>query len=261
MVLFFRALGVQTRVIQALVYREMLTRLGNNKVGIFSALGQPLSQILLLAALFTIIGRNNPIGGSIILFLATAIIPYNFCVLMATEMMTNQAKSKSLMTHPLITPFDTIFANLIIETLVLLIAGIIIFTGVGLLGYWDFSYDSLINLLLMIIVSIILGFSIGLINASLAARFSFYPKIWSVITRPLFIMSGIFFIATERFPPEVVDILYYNPVLHLTEWSRSAFYRTWESSFVDLKYLIGFTLTTLFIGLITSRLTQEKARE
>lgn len=261
MVLFFRALGVQTRVIQALVYREMLKKLGTNKAGILSAIGQPLSQILILSALFTIIGRNNPIGGSIVLFLATAIIPYNFCVLMATQMIKSREQSKSLMTHPLITPFDTIVANLIIESGILLIAGAIIFIGVGLFGYWDFSYDSLLNILLMILISILLGFSVGLINASLSARFTFYPKIWSIITSPLFFMSGIFYVASERFPPEVIAILYYNPVLHITEWSRSAFYRTWESSFVDFNYLIGFTLTALFIGLVTSRLTQEKARE
>ena len=261
MILFLNALNIQVRVIQALVYREMLIKLGNNKTGFLSALGKPLSQILFLSLLFTIIGRNNPIGGSIVLFLATAVIPYNFCIIMATQMMTNQGASKSLMTHPFITPFDTIIANLIIESAILLTAGVIIFAGVGLLGYWDYTYDSLIDILLMIIVSIVLGFAIGLINAALAARFSLYPKFWSLLSRPLFLTSGVFFVASERFPPEVMTILYYNPVLHITEWSRSAFYRTWESSLVDLKYLLGFTLTALFIGLVMQRLTEEKARE
>lgn len=261
MALFLNALSIQVRVIQALVYRETLIKLGNNKIGFLSAIGQSLSQILFLSLLFTVIGRNNPIGGSIVLFLATAVIPYNFCIIMATKMMTNQGTSKSLMTHSFITPFDTIIANLIIESTILLLAGVVIFTGVGLLGYWDYSYDSLIDILLMIIVSITLGFAIGLINAALAARFSLYPKFWGILTRPLFLTSGVFFVASERFPPEVMAFLYYNPVLHITEWSRSAFYRTWESSLVDLKYLLGFTLTALFIGLVMQRLTEEKARE
>lgn len=261
MIDFFKALGVQSRVVGALVYRETITRVGNNKAGILSALGAPLSQILLLSLLFTIIGRNNPIGGSIVLFLATAVIPYNFCVLMATQIMTSSQQSKSLMTHTLITPFDTILANLIIESSILLIAGTIIFAGVAYFGFWDLTYDSLIGIEMVIVASIILGFSIGLMNAALASRFSFYPKIWTLLTRPLFFMSGIFYIASERFPPEAMAVLYYNPILHITEWSRSAFYRTWESTFVDFNYLTWFILTSLFIGMSSQRLMQEQTRE
>lgn len=261
MIGFFKALKVQSRVIAALIYREVITRLGHNKSGILSAIGSPLSQILVISLLFTIIGRNNPIGGSIVLFLATAIIPYNFCVLMANQIMSSSQQSKSLMTHPLITPFDTILANLIVESTILLLAAALIFTGVGYFGFWDFTYDSLIGIELVIITSIILGFSIGLMNAALASRFTFYPKVWSLLTRPLFFMSGIFYIASERFPPEVLAVLYYNPVLHITEWSRSAFYRTWESSFVDYNYLLGFILVALFIGMASQRLMQEETRE
>lgn len=256
------SLKVQIRVVGALAYRESLLRYGRNGFGYLSSLLVPLSQILFISALFTAIDRNNPLGGSVVLFIATAIIPYEAFSKLAIKMMsaTKQA-STSTMIHPVVTALDVLFAKLLVEVSLITVAAIVIFSGVGLFGYWDYSVDSLVQIILAFLTAIVLGFSVGLINTSITTKFAGYEKIWPLISKPLFFMSGIFYIASDRFPQEVLNILYYNPVLHITEWSRSAFYDRWESSLLDFKYLYGFVLTTLFFGLVSQRLVRSEARE
>ena len=256
------ALNVQIRVVGALAYRESLLRYGRNGFGYLSALMKPLGQILFISALFYAIDRNNPLGGSVVLFLATAIIPYEAFSKLASKMMsaTKQA-STSTMIHPLVTAFDVLLAKLFVEVSLITVAAIVIFSGVGLFGYWDYSVDSVLQIILAFLTAIVLGFSVGLINTAITTKFEGYEKIWSLLSRPLFFMSGIFYVASERFPQEVLDILYYNPVLHITEWSRSAFYNNWDSTLLDFKYLMGFVVTTLFFGLVSQRLVRSEARE
>ena len=61
-------------------------------------------------------------------------------------------------------------------------------------------------------------------------------------------MSGIFFTA-DILPDNIRHFALYNPLLQLNELFRSAFFTEYESNYLDLTYLIGFTLVALFVGL------------
>lgn len=257
---FLTAISVKGRIINALFVRALLAEHGKTKIGYLVAIIKPLSQIIILSVMFTVIGRTAAIGDSIALFLATGIIPYNLCKGLIDNMMQINKSYRSILSSTQVTPFDISVALLLSQTVVLLLASGIILLGLGNFGYWDHRVDSFLGILLTTLASIALGYSVGLFNVSLAAIVPSYEKVWKILSMPLFIMSGIIFIVDQRFPPHVIAILKYNPLLHITESMRDSFYRSWESTLFDLSYLLWFILCALITGLLLQKLTQKRAR-
>ena len=257
---FLKAVVVKARIINALFVHSLLTEHGKSKIGYPMAVIKPLFQIAMLTTMFTILGRGSPIGDSLTLFLATGIITYNLCVTLANKILRINKQYRSILGATHTSPFDISIAFLLSESLILLISSAIILTGLGNLGYWDHKIDSLLGILLTTIAAIGLGYGVGLFNASLASIIPAYEKVWKILSMPLFLMSGVFFIADQRFPPEVIAILKYNPLLHIIESMRDSFYRSWESTLFDLGYVLWFILCSLLAGLLMQKITQKRPR-
>jgi capsular polysaccharide transport system permease protein len=257
---FLKAICVKARIINALFIHSLLTEHGKSKIGYLAALAKPLFQIIMLSTMFTFLGRSPAIGDNLVLFLATGIIPYNLCIGLTNKMLQINKSSRNLLNSTLATPFDISIAFLLSETVIILISAAAILIGLGHFGYWDHRVDSLLGILLITITSIVLGYGVGLLNVSITAIVPSYEKVWKILSMPLFLMSGVFFVADQRFPAEVIAILKYNPLLHIIESMRDSFYRSWESTLFDMGYLLIFTVITVLLGLLMQKLTQNRQR-
>jgi len=182
------------------------------------------------------------------------------CIELVTALMKMNKSGRVLMSHPIITPMDVAISILILQSSITLVSAVILLAGTGLLGMWDYQISSLLGILTTCIIAILLGFGIGLMNASIILKAPSYEKIWQLLSLPLFLLSGVFYVA-DLLPQEALDFLKYNPLLHITESMRDSFYRSWESSFVNYGYLVSFTTVTLFIGLFLQRTTHKRVRE
>ena len=261
---FLQALRVQKRVITALLFREILAQYGATKVGYLWAIVLPMSQTLVLSLIFWAAGRTGIFGsdfGNIALFIATGFLPLNIFIGLSSQIMQSNAANSALFGYPLVLPFDAMLARMILSTTTTLISFFATLLLLYQLDYWDPDIDSITRTMGAATVAILLGFGMGLINSYLVLFFPSYPNIYGILTRPLMFMSGVFFLASDELPPAILDVLYYNPLLHCTEWLRSGFYSNWESRFVDFNYLIPFTVITLFLGLIMQRISSRKSRE
>ena len=69
---------IQRNVINALVYRELKTRVSQVKFGVFGVFIEPLGVIGVFLMIFGFIRGGSP-GIDIILFLACGVILYNVC--------------------------------------------------------------------------------------------------------------------------------------------------------------------------------------
>lgn len=257
---FFTAISVKSRIINALFIQTLLSEHGKTKIGYLAAIVKPISQIIMLTTMFSILGRTPALGDNLVLFFATGIIPYNLSIGLANKMLQINKSSRVILSSTPATPFDISVAFLLSESLILLISATVILLGLGNLGYWDHQVDSLLGIMLTAIAAIALGYGVGLFNLSLSAIVPSYEKIWKILSMPLFLMSGVFFVADRNFPPVVIEILKYNPLLHITESMRDSFYRTWESTLFDLRYLLIFILCSSFLGLIMQKITQKRHR-
>lgn len=261
---FTQALSVQKRVITALLFREILAQYGATKVGYLWAIVLPMSQTFVMSLIFWSIGRGDIFGGdfgNITLFIATGFLPLNLFTGISNQIMNSNSANTALFGYPLVLPFDAMLARLILTTATTLLSFFATLLLLYQLNYWTPEIDSTLRTIGAISICVLLGFGMGLINAYLVLFFPSYPNIYSILTRPLMFMSGVFFLASDQLPPAILNVLYYNPLLHCTEWLRSAFYNNWESKFTDFEYLIPCTFITLFLGLCTQRISNKKSRE
>jgi len=103
----------------------------------------------------------------------------------------------------------------------------------------------------------LLGTGMGILNAVMLSVWESWQYVESILTRPLIIISGVFYIPS-KLPTAAVDILKWNPVLHLIEWIRTGYYSNYASTVLDKNYLIWFALLSLLFGLTGERLTRRR---
>ena len=80
----------------------------------------------------------------------------------------------------------------------------------------------------------------------------------TVLGRPLFLGSGLFFIA-DTVPEPARGYLLYNPVMHCLELLRGAFFYEFETSHGSWGYALGWAMGCLAVGLTTHRAMRRRA--
>lgn len=236
------------RAIAALVLREMATRYGRSPGGYVWAVLEPLGGIIILAVGFSLVIRNPPLGNSFVLFYATGFLPFGLYQSLSGHIMRCINFSRALLHYPSVTWVDAVLArfslNLLTELLVMILLLGVLLNITNTLVILEFG-----PIFLSIALAALLGLGVGVLNCALMGLFPIWAQIWSIVTRPLFLMSGIFFLQ-ESLPPLVQDILWWNPLSHVTALMRVGFYPTYRGDFVNLPYVAGFGLICLFFGVV-----------
>ncbi|MCC5968285.1 MAG: sugar ABC transporter permease, partial [Natronohydrobacter sp.] len=71
-------------------------------------------------------------------------------------------------------------------------------------------------------------------------------------TRPLFLISGVL-MTYEDMPAFAQDILWYNPVIHLTGLMRVGFYPMYRPDYISLIFVASCALIPMIAGLLLLR--------
>ena len=79
-----------------------------------------------------------------------------------------------------------------------------------------------------------------------------------LLGRPLFFSSGLFFTA-ESVPAPLRDWLLYNPLLHMLELLRSAFFHEFESPYGDWSYAVLWAVGAFAFGLLAHQALRRRA--
>ena len=257
---FWRALSVQNRVVYAFILRETRTRFGRTRLGYFWALFEPLAYIGTMVLIFGALGRGAPIDADITLFFFSAIIPW----LMFTRIMSSLSSAidanQQLLTYPHVKVLDLMLAKVILEFATLLVVAIIYLLFTGLVLETFHGIERIADVLLGLFLATLLGVGMGLVGSSIRLYFPAYSNFQGVITRLLFFTSGLFFVA-DGLPREIQQWLWYNPVLHIIEWVRSAFFPGFESHFFELWYPVLCIMVLLYLGLASERVSRTRLRQ
>ncbi len=182
-------------------------------------------------------------------FMTSGLVPF----LLFRQLMQNMGKcidnSRQLLAFPQVTTFDVLLATIIIEFAATLFVFVSLVVGISLLDVPPNIEDPLM-LLIGIFLLGITGAGVGLIFGSLSPL---YPSLKTItnplLGRPLFITSGIFFSA-EMLPAGLREYALYNPLLHMVEIVRSAFFIEFESRYIDWHYACLFALGLFLCGLL-----------
>lgn len=236
------------RSVFALVLREMATRYGKSPGGYIWAVLEPLGAIIILSVGFSLIVRSPSLGSSFLLFYATGFMPFTIYNSIANFVSQAITFSRPLLMYPSVTWVDAVIARFFLNALTTVLVTLILLTSIVAVT----DTRVIINLppmVLSIALALLLGLGVGTLNCVLKGLFPAWAQVWSIATRPLFIISGIFFLYDEM-PPGVQDILWYNPLIHVVGLMRTGFYPTYRADYADPAYCIAFGLIALFFGVV-----------
>ena len=236
------------RAVSALILREMATRYGRSPGGYVWALLEPLGVIIVMALAFSLMLRNPPLGNSFILFYATGFLPFQVYNTIAGMIASAMMFSRPLLQYPAVTWIDAVLARLILNALTGVLVTLLLLSALVSFGDTRVLVD-LPPMVVSILMAVVLGAGIGTLNCALFSLFPVYSQFWGILTRPLVLASGVIFLYDDL-PRTVQDILWYNPLIHVTGLMRTGFYPTYRADYVDLTFGFACGLAPLFLGVV-----------
>jgi len=236
------------RTMLALILREMSTRYGRTPGGYVWAILEPLGAITVLSVAFALVLRTPPIGTSFILFYSTGYMAFDLYQTLSVTVARAVNFSKPLLKYPAVTWIDAVLARFFLNSLTGILITILLLSAILV----TIDARTVLNLPPVVEamgLAMLLGLGVGVMNCALMGLFPLWEVIWSILTRPLFIASGIIFLY-DNLPPLAKEVLWYNPLVHITGLMRTGFYPTYTASYVSHVYVLGVSLTLLTMGLI-----------
>lgn len=232
--------------IYALLMREIKIRYGTSKLGYFWAFAEPISQAAILATLFTLVGRNSISGVPVALFLISGVMPFKTFSRLISQLSSSTAANKVLYSFRQVSPIDPLIALLLIE----LATFFVVYTSILLIMFWlgfDSWPDNLLGLITASLLLLTMGVGVSLFVSALSSYWLDSTKIVSIVMRPMFFISGIFYCAT-MIPPQYWYLFSWNPVFHAIELSRHSFFESYATPIGDWGYLAFISVLLFVVG-------------
>jgi capsular polysaccharide transport system permease protein len=235
---------VQWRVVDALVYRELRTRVSDVKGGFLGVLIQPLGLIAIWVLFLAAINAHR--GGSlnIVLFLGSGIILFTIFSQIANRSVTAMEANEALLFYKPVKPIDTVIARTICETGLYTCCLLIVCVGTWIV--LDQVIMSDLGLFLFtILLAASIGFSTGLIFMIVAHLVPGFKQTAVWIPRILWFLSGVPF-RYWVFPPYTRVFFVWNPLTHIIELNRRSMSDDYFTPDANLFYAVIWS-----IGLLT----------
>lgn len=236
------------RVVMALILREMSSRYGRSPGGYLWAVLEPLGMIALMSIGFSLLLRSPPLGTSFILFFTTGFVPFSFYQSLSNNLGRALIFSKALLTYPAVTWVDALIARLLLNSLTGILVSYLII-GIVVAAQTDPVSVDIGPALVSMMLALLIALSVGTLNCALFGLSPLWVQVWSIVSRPLFLASGVIFLY-DHMPQMAQSILWYNPLMHVTGLMRRAFYPTYAAEYVSVPFVIFSSLTILFIGVV-----------
>lgn len=243
--------GEAFRVVVALMLREMSTRYGRTPGGYVWAVAEPLGMIIVLGMAFELLANAPSLGTSFLLFKATGFMILQVFTVLGGQVGNALTFSAPLLRYPRVTWVDAIAARFLLNYLVVIVVTVLILWGIVI-------YDSLRlvpdwgAILLAMGLAAALGLGVGCLNCYLFMRFPVWNQLWRILTQPLFLISGVIFLY-EDMPAFAQDIIWYNPLMHLTGLMREGFYPLYRPTYISLGYVALCVMAPMVLGLLLLR--------
>lgn len=236
------------RIIVALMLREMATTYGRSAGGYLWALLEPVLGIALLATLFSLAMRTPVLGTNFPLFYASGFLPFIMYNDLSNKIAHSIRYSRPFLAYPAVTFMDAVIARSLLNILTHICVIAIVMTGIYVV--FDLPVQVRVGSVLASLLMVgALAIGIGTLNCYLFTAFPVWERTWSILTRPLFLISGLFF-TYEQLPMMAQNVLWYNPIFHCAGMFRRGIYPTYGAEYVSPRYVLGIAVTVLFFGLL-----------
>lgn len=254
---FVRSVAIQTRVIGALLMREIITRYGRHNIGFMWLFVEPMMFTVGVLTVWSLLNRHVtglPLVSFTITGYSTVLLWRNTIGRGGNAIEPN----RSLMHHRNVRVLDLFVARLLLEVTgasvsFMVLSSILILTD--FMPMPDDLFKMIIAWLLLAWFSMCMGLAVG----SLAAIFDPVDRIWHVLSYLFLPLSGAFYMV-DWLPEAMQKMALYVPTVNCTELLREGYYGINVHAKYDLMYLISVNLTLTFIALAGVKAVSIKVR-
>jgi capsular polysaccharide transport system permease protein len=239
------------RTIFALMLREMATSYGRSAMGYLWAIVEPVAALALMSVVFGLFLRSPALGSNFPLFFASGYLILNIYTSVGNDIARAVQYSRPLLEYPAVTPLDAILARFLLNFLTQLMVIFIIFVGIITIFNLRIIPDYP-KIILSLFATGALSLAIGTFNCYFFVAFPSYVHVWSILNRPMFIISCVFFLF-DSIPQPFRDYLWFNPLIHLIGLMRSGLYATYDAEYVSITYVLGISLLLFLAGALILR--------
>jgi capsular polysaccharide transport system permease protein len=256
---FAGLVAIRARVVYALMLREIRTRFGHTRLGYAWAIFEPLSHLLTLGSMFSVLNHSPPpVGDSLYLYYLTGLLPYLMFSHVSHEVMATLQASGGLLQLPAVKRTDALASRAILQLATEMGVGIVTFAGAAVIGMGSMFADPL-TCLAAIFLAFTFAVGVGSINLVIQTAFPSYETFYNSVIRLMYFGSGIYY-SPMMMPDWVRDILTWNPMLQAIEMFRSGFFEQYDPHWLDVSYLVKVAIGTLLVGLCMERATRRRLR-
>jgi len=251
---FWHSLGIQRRVVFALLMREVITRYGRHNIGFLWLFVEPMMFTLGVTALWSLskIAHGTSSSLSVAAFAMTgysSILVWRNTVLRCTTAIT---PNLSLMYHRNVRVIDIFASRIMLE-----IAGASISFVVLTLGFtalrWVEPPADILKVLFGWTMLAWFGAALALTIGAASELSELVEKIWHPLSYLLFPLSGVAFMV-DWLPPHIREMLLWVPMVNGLEILREGYFGGTVTAHYDADYLAVFCLCLTFFGLALARI-------
>lgn len=236
------------RAIFALMLREMASTYGRSPGGYLWAIGDPVAGVILLTLAFSLAFEAPPLGGNFPLFYATGFLPFMAYSELTMKIGQTIRYSRPLLTYPTVTFVDAILSRLFLNLLTELVIFMIVIGGIVLLYGLRLDIDPM-RLLHALAMLTVLVLGLGTFNCYMFGAFPLWERVWSILNRPMFFLSGVFFVV-DSLPRGFRDLIMLNPLAHVIAEVRAGLYPTYDARYISPLYVYAIGLVFLCLGML-----------
>lgn len=236
------------RAIFALMLREMASTYGRSPGGYAWMILDPVAGVALLSVVFSLFLYSPPLGTDFPLFYASGLLPFTYYTEMTAKIGQSIRAVRPLLAYPSVTYVDALASRFLLNSLTSLVVFLLVMGGI--IGLFGLRVDPDIGRILNgfgILATLALGF--GTLNCFLFGAFPLWERVWNILNRPLFLVSGVFFVVDDT-PQPMRGWLEANPLTHAIAEIRAGIYSTYDAPFVSNLYGYSVGLVALAAGML-----------
>jgi len=245
------SLGIQRRVLHALLMREIITRFGRENLGVLWLVGEPMLFTLGVATLWTAAGLHH---GSPIPIVAFAVTGYSSVLMWrnsASRAGSAVANNKPLLFHRNVQVIDVLLTRTLLEIGGATASFIVLSLLFIFIGWMPVPVNPL-EIVFGWLMLAWFGASLALLIGAGAAFSEIVERLWHPAAYLLFPLSGAAFMV-EWLPTGLQKFVLLLPMVHGTEMLREGYFGNVVPTHYSVAYMTSCCLVLSLAGLYVVR--------